>query len=200
MIFVTVGAQMPFDRLIKAVDEWACKNPDVEMLVQIGASSYIPVHLANWTKFIEPDDFRAAMERADVIVGHAGTGTIIMALEIGKPVLVMPRHANLGETRNDHQIATARRFGELAGVTVANDEAELHEKLDRLSTIEPSTIISTTASNELISAIRDFIHRYEQGSDSEPSSHRIEPTLPPQPNENEATPSAFAMEQSRRVG
>lgn len=192
---------MPFDRLIKAVDEWACRNPDVEMLVQIGASSYTPVHLANWMKFIEPDDFREAMERADVIVGHAGTGTIIMALEMGKPVLVMPRHASLGETRNDHQIATARRFSELTGVTVANDESELHEKLDRLSTIEPSTIISTTASNELISAIRDFIGgQEERGSDTGLSAHRIEPAQTSHSKQNDAAPSTFAMEQARRVG
>ena len=31
MIFVTVGYQMAFDRLIEAVDEWAGAHPDAEL-------------------------------------------------------------------------------------------------------------------------------------------------------------------------
>ena len=52
-------------------------------------------------------------EPRTAIVAHAGMGTILTALEIGKPLLVMPRRAALGEHRNDHQLATARRFADL---------------------------------------------------------------------------------------
>jgi UDP-N-acetylglucosamine transferase subunit ALG13 len=193
VIFVTVGAQMPFDRLITGVDQWAGQNPGVEWLAQIGASTYEPKHIANWKKFLEPDEFRRAMERADVIVGHAGTGTIIMALEIGKPILVMPRHARLGETRNDHQIATAKRFRELNGVSVADDEHQLQEQLDAIRSIPASATISSHASSELINAIRDFINGNEQGSGSNREFGRLD-------DSQMKSDESVVMEPARRVG
>jgi len=57
-------------------------------------------------------------------------GTIITALELDKPILVMPRRGDLGETRNDHQLATARRLHALGLIEVALDEAELRSRLD----------------------------------------------------------------------
>ena len=35
MIFVTVGAQLPFDRLVDTVDAWAGRKGDTEVLAQI---------------------------------------------------------------------------------------------------------------------------------------------------------------------
>ncbi len=37
MIFVTVGEQLPFDRLVRAVDEWAAASGK-EVFAQIGNS------------------------------------------------------------------------------------------------------------------------------------------------------------------
>ncbi|MBK9127263.1 MAG: glycosyl transferase family 28 [Phycisphaerales bacterium] len=131
MIFVTVGAQMPFDRLVQAVDAWAGQRPDIEVFAQIGPTSWRPQH-ARWTQFLDPPAFEAACRRAEVLVAHAGMGSIITALELGKPILVMPRRGALGETRNDHQVATARRFAELGAVEVAWDEAELGSRLEAI--------------------------------------------------------------------
>ena len=36
MIFVTVGAQMPFDRLTSSVDRWAASHPTSDVVAQIG--------------------------------------------------------------------------------------------------------------------------------------------------------------------
>src|SRR5688500_9921748 len=98
VIFVTVGAQMPFDRLVRAVDAWAEGRTDV--VAQIGESAYVPKTL-RWTRFLEPEAFRRHYAEAKVVVAHAGTGSIITALQIGKPIIVMPRRAALRETRND---------------------------------------------------------------------------------------------------
>jgi len=157
VIFVTVGAQMPFDRLIKAVDSWAATHEGADIFAQVGNKEYHPKHI-RWKTFIEPEEFKMVMREAKVIVAHAGTGSIIKALEYGKPILVMPRRADLHETRNDHQIATAERFQDMGSVAVAFDEKELYKRLDELDSIEPGRVISDSASQELISAIRDFIH------------------------------------------
>src|SRR3954468_11112636 len=106
--------------MIRAVDEWAAVNPAAQAFAQIGPGDYRPQHV-EYAAFMAPAECRERMETADVIVAHAGMGTILNALELGKPVVVMPRHAALGEHRNDHQIATAERFADFDGVTVAAD-------------------------------------------------------------------------------
>lgn len=157
MIFVTVGAQMPFDRLVRAVDAWAFERGRCdEVFVQIGEGGWEPEHVA-WKRFLEPDEFRCHVDDADVLVAHAGTGSIFGALEVGKPILVMPRHARLGETRNDHQIATARSFGELGHVRVAWDEGELAGELDEIVRLGEGAKLPSRASDELIRALADFV-------------------------------------------
>ncbi len=131
MIFVTVGAQMGFDRLIRAVDQWAGLNGLSDIFAQIGPGRYRPVFLRH-EQFLEPQRFRSIFKEASLVVAHAGMGSIITALEMDKPILVMPRRGDLAETRNDHQIATARRFSELGAIHVAFDEKELTVQLDML--------------------------------------------------------------------
>lgn len=156
MILVTVGAQMPFDRMVRAVDEWAGARGRSDVFAQIGETDYRPRHI-QWTAFIEPDEFRRRVAEAHVLVAHAGMGSILTALEAGKPVLVMPRRGDLRETRSDHQVATARRFHDLGKVAVAFDEGELPEKLDRLDSLSAAGRISPWASDRLIGALSTFI-------------------------------------------
>jgi len=82
---------------------------------------------------------------------------ILGALEMGRPLLVMPRRAALGEHRNDHQLATARRFAELGSVSAAFDEAELHAKLDTLDRLAARNRIGRYAPGPFIAALRAFI-------------------------------------------
>ena len=156
-LFVTVGAQMPFDRFVSAMDAWAAAHPEHEVFAQIGESSLLPAHM-QWTKFVAPDEFGARCEWADVLVGHAGIGTLFAALERGKRVLVMPRHSALRETRNDHQIATAREFGARTSVWVAWDDEALDEQLNAMLGADASGgAISSDASPALIRRLADFI-------------------------------------------
>ncbi|HOA73905.1 MAG TPA: glycosyltransferase [Phycisphaerae bacterium] len=135
MIFVTVGAQMPFDRLIRVVDEWAGRHQRTDVFAQIGQAQYQPRHIRS-CESMGPDEFHATLEAANAVVAHAGMGSIISAVERRKPILVMPRRSDLGETRNDHQVATARQFGALGLVEVAMDEHELAAKLERIDELQ----------------------------------------------------------------
>jgi UDP-N-acetylglucosamine transferase subunit ALG13 len=158
MILVTVGAQMPFDRLVRTVDEWAAQRGRNDVFAQIGTTDWRPRHI-EWVPFLPPDEFRKRVIEATIVVAHAGMGSIITALELGKPILVMPRRGHLRETRNDHQVATAERFLAQGRIQVAFDEAELVTQLDRLEelTIQKHDLLSTTASPELIGELRKFI-------------------------------------------
>lgn len=163
MIFLTVGTQLTFDRMVKAVDTWCKKVPDVGIFGQIsdpGAKGYRPAHF-EWQDFIGPEEFNKRFNAANLIVAHAGMGSIISALTASKPIIIMPRSAALGEHRNEHQRATAEKFGRKEGVYVAWDETELAALLTRLSKNPPVTAgaaASAFAEPKLIETLRDFIH------------------------------------------
>ena len=156
MIFVTVGTQLPFDRMIAAVDRWAGERPGSHVFAQVGPSSLRPTNI-EYRDFIGPGECLERMQAAQVIVAHAGMGTILGALELGKPIIVMPRIAALGEHRNEHQLATARRFAELGRLKVAFDEQELCQLLDELDGVAAQERISPYASERLIGTLRAFI-------------------------------------------
>ncbi|RCS46350.1 hypothetical protein DTL42_15390 [Bremerella cremea] len=140
MIFVTVGNMDPFDRLIKSMDEWAGDQPTkVEILAQIGTGTYRPQHL-EFVDFLTPGQYREAFNRADLVVSHAGMGSIITALESYKPMVIMPKLASLGEQRNEHQLATAKRFKRSALIQVAYDAEELFQKLSEAATSDEATV------------------------------------------------------------
>ena len=159
MIFVTVGEQLPFDRLIRTVDKWAAGSGQ-EVFAQIGDTDLIP-NILKYKKFLDPDEFKEKFNSAELIVAHAGMGTIITALEFNKPILVMPRQAALGEHRNDHQFATTNKFMKLNYISAALDETELIFKLNNHAELArcSSKAINTAPSCELIQAIQDFIKR-----------------------------------------
>jgi len=97
------------------------------------------------------------MREATGIVAHSGTGTIIAAAQLGKPLLVMPRLARLEETRNDHQVPTMKHFADRGYVLAANDESELTRRMDELERFRPRATIGGAASDQLIAALREFI-------------------------------------------
>jgi UDP-N-acetylglucosamine transferase subunit ALG13 len=156
MIFVTVGTDMPFDRLVKQVDAWAASRGRNDVFAQIGEGGWKPAHI-RFAEFLQPPEFVERFKSASIVISHAGMGTILSALHYGKPILVMPKRASLREHRNEHQLATAQRMMEMANVNVAFDENELREKLDHLDQLVPSRKIGTDASDSLISGLRAFI-------------------------------------------
>jgi UDP-N-acetylglucosamine transferase subunit ALG13 len=124
-----------------------------------------------FTDFLDPSEFNRLAQSAQLIVAHAGMGSIIAALELGKPIVVMPRRARFSETRNDHQVAAAKHFGEQGCVIVALDEQEIPEKLDAALNARDSNRIDTKASPQLLATIRTFL---EGGSGEHQQSRSTE--------------------------
>ncbi|MHC4943842.1 MAG: glycosyltransferase [Planctomycetota bacterium] len=160
MIFVTVGTQMPFDRLVRVVDQWAGLRNHGEVFAQIGSTDWKPEHIS-WVSYLEADVYQRKFEDADAVVAHAGMGTIIKALQMRKPLLIMPRMEHLGEHRNNHQMATAKRFESYESIEAAYSEAELMERLDKMKEMRAPQTIGAHASEELIDTLRRFIDDLE---------------------------------------
>lgn len=170
MIFVTVGTQLRFDRLVRAVDKWveqAGLGRD-EVFGQVGPGSCLPENFDS-VEFLSPAVYKEKFDAATTIVAHAGVGTILSALSSSKPILIMPRQAKFREQRNDHQVATARRFNGMGGIHVAMDADELVEKLGRVNElVQVSQPISPYATPELIQALDDFINQSVRSPKSSP--------------------------------
>lgn len=157
-IFIATGTQLAFDRLVKTVDEWAAEHPEAEIFAQVGPSGYRPQHMQSQA-YMAPQTFERRSKEADLIIAHAGTGTIFTALELRKPIIVMPRLHEYGEHRNDHQVATVERFKKLAGVNVAFDERQLRHMLDNVGELSrPDAALDPHARPELLQALSAYIN------------------------------------------
>lgn len=137
MIFLTVGTQFPFDRLVKTVDEFVGNNGlNEQIFAQIGDSTYQPQNFKTVAS-LDKNLFDKYLREASCIISHAGMGTIAMALEHQKPLLVLPRRKIYGEVVNDHQVAIAKKFEQLGHLLVAYETEQIPEKLEQLKTFVP---------------------------------------------------------------
>ena len=168
MILITVGGQMPFDRLVRAVDQWAAGQGNRVCFAQVGRGGWRPKHM-EWAELLPPPVLREKLESASLVVAHAGMGTILSALDLGKKLLVMPRRGHLRETRNDHQVATAKRLHRMGLVEYAVDEVHLLERLADPETIQPRRTTSSFASPQLLQALRSFVLAPDLASTSDPA-------------------------------
>jgi UDP-N-acetylglucosamine transferase subunit ALG13 len=126
MIFVTVGSsKMPFDRLLRAVGEL---SRDRHVLVQTGASSFRPPH-ADHVDFMSFEELTRQLRDAELVITHAGVGSIMAALMEGKRPLVVPRRSRFDEAVDDHQVAFARRLADAGLVDLVEDPADLRQAL-----------------------------------------------------------------------
>jgi UDP-N-acetylglucosamine transferase subunit ALG13 len=156
VIFVTIGTSLPFDRLIRAMDALAPEFPDQRFFAQLGnGAAYTPVNM-NFTRMLTVGEYAAHIESSQVIVAHAGMGSLITAVEAGKPVVVLPRRLSFGEINTDHQVATARQWMGKTGVHVAMEEKDLHQALRQALSGSPSGgRLEPTPG--FVEKIRDFI-------------------------------------------
>ena len=163
MIFLTIGTHEPFDRLIRAVDDWcASRGTGAQVFGQITEpkpGAWRPQHF-DWVARLAPQEFEHRFAASRLIVAHAGMGSILTALRHAKPIVIMPRRGHLHETRNDHQFTTVRMLGSRPGIHVAEDETHLGPVLDRVlaeSGGPQADPIPALADSRFTDALRGFL-------------------------------------------
>lgn len=155
MIVVTVGMQLGFDRLIKAMDVLA-PGLGTPVIAQTGMGTYRPQHMEARVK-IAPSEFEALVGQARLVVAHAGIGTVLTTARCAKPIVLMPRRADLGEHRNDHQQATARKLAGRPGILVAMDESELGPRIAEGLALKDWAMVQSPTARQLNTALAAFI-------------------------------------------
>jgi UDP-N-acetylglucosamine--N-acetylmuramyl-(pentapeptide) pyrophosphoryl-undecaprenol N-acetylglucosamine transferase len=100
-VLLTLGT-IPYDfrRLVERMV--AVLPPGARMVCQTGATdvSGLPVDAR---AEMPGHELRTAIQVADVVVAHAGTGSALAALEAGKCAVLVPRELHHGEHVDDHQ-------------------------------------------------------------------------------------------------
>lgn len=142
LVFTTVGATLPFDRLVRMAEDLKTRGQIPEELrIQRGADGYAPEGL---------DSFEAApfeqmlsiFRDADIVVTHGGAGTLITALRESCKVIVVPRLYENGEVYDSHQLGIARTFSDRGLIKVANTAEELAVALDEVRRRPRLTVVS----------------------------------------------------------
>ena len=122
-----------FTRLIKKMDEVAGRLDD-EVVMQIGSVPYEPQH-AKCFSHTSYQESLPYFQKASLVIGHGGAGTILNALKFQVPIVVVPRSRRYGEHFDDHQMELAQRLvgNELIKVVYDIEELEsaVREMLER---------------------------------------------------------------------
>lgn len=155
MIFLTVGTwRVGYDRLVKAVDELVGGSViNEEVITQVGNGKYVPKHM-KIMDFCSPNEFNDLISKARLVISHAGMGTIIETVIQRKPIIVVPRCAELGEVDNDHQFSTAKQLEAEGKILVAYEVSELPAKLEEANVFVPA---KSESSKGILRAVQNLI-------------------------------------------
>ena len=157
MIFVTIGSMFPFDRLVRRMDEIAQTLPGESIFAQIGEGTFEPSHM-EFARMLSRRDFMDKLKAAKLLVAHAGMGSVISAMEVGVPIVLLPRQAKWGEVNTDHQIATARWLQGRPDMHVCFEDEDLGGVVRAaLAAGRPTGVVNRTAPKPFTDKIRQFI-------------------------------------------
>ena len=164
MIFVTVGTEkFPFDRLIRVIDE--AKRDGLieqEVFAQIGAATYLPQSF-DYSRFISFGSMIEYMNAADIIIGHAGVGTVLLSRQSNKIPIVFARQSAFGEHVDDHQVQFARKMEQEGLVIAAFQSKELLDKISNYKHITREFRQQFLSSRDaaLVDYLRKILSKFE---------------------------------------
>lgn len=125
-LFVTVGAERrSFNRLIKIIDDSVFSNIlPKDTFVQIGHSSYKPQY-CSFCRFLNYCDMEERIADADMVISHAGMGTVLLCMKHKKIPILFPRKVCYREHVDDHQLLFARTMAKEGLALAAFSSGEL---------------------------------------------------------------------------
>ena len=134
-IFVTLGTIRPY-RFDALVDRILTICPaDAEFTWQLGVTTRtdLPgdVHIS-----MSVEDMDQAITESDFVISHAGVGTALRAMDLGRCAVLVPRRASKGEHVDDHQVQITKALSE-RGLAIGKQVTDLTLlDLERASSIQ----------------------------------------------------------------
>lgn len=158
MILVLLGTQdKPFERILKAVSKEKKKgNIKDKVIAQIGCTNFNDDNIKTFD-FTAKEEIESLIDKARIIITHAGVGTIIECLNKNKKVIVVPRLKKYGEHTNDHQLQITKEFALKGYIMPLYDEKKLNKVLDEVKKFKPVKYESN--SDNFKNKIKEYIDK-----------------------------------------
>lgn len=142
LLFATVGATLPFDRLINLVIDAKRRGilPEHVVLQTGVGATHDSIEGLDGIELHETlpfDRIRDILADADIVVCHGGTGSIITALREGCRIIAIPRRFSRGEHYDDHQWEITQAFTDRQVLTMVGDDDDFAGALARARAVEP---------------------------------------------------------------
>lgn len=155
LLFATVGAILPFDRLVSMVAELKARGEIPEdVLIQTGQGGLAPEGLKT-VETLPFDEMQATLKDADIVVCHGGTGSLITALRQGCRIVAVPRLFELGEVYDDHQAEITEAFTARGMIAMAKTVDDLSAALKTVRGRDP--VLATSDPAELIDHLNGLL-------------------------------------------
>ena len=149
MIFATCGSShFRFDRMMDAL----ATLPSGELCVQHGPAQ--PPACAGAYPYLPFDTMLEKIELADVVVSHAGVGSILCAIRAGHTPIIFPRLRRYSEAVDDHQRSLAEALASRGTALIARTTAELAAAV---AAVPPRRAVTGSRSQPLVDAVRATI-------------------------------------------
>ena len=165
MIFVTVGASLPFDRLIEHIDKEIVPRLKENIIAQIHESArYIPQNI-EYIKTVNKVTFDRYIKNADLIVTHAGMGVIIDCIKYHKKFILIPRDPKRGEHIDAHQYEICEYLeNSRKDIDVVRELNNLYDNIvSKMDSPPPSFEDSKNKLSKLRENISDYLYNFRNG-------------------------------------
>lgn len=141
MTLVTLGTQhQEFTRLLDYIENSNLKG---EIIVQAGYTKYESKRMKIFD-FISYDEMEMYIDKCDLVITHAGTGSIVMPLKKGKKVIACARLSKFGEHVDDHQVELVDVFYSEGYILKIDEDTSLDEVLKNIKDFKPKKFVSNT--------------------------------------------------------
>ena len=154
MILVTLGTQkQQFTRLLDYIEKSKIKD---EIIVQAGYTKYKSKKM-KIIDFVDYDDMAKYIDRADLVITHGGTGSILSAIKKGKKVIACSRLEKYGEHVDDHQEQIVDVLSQNGYILKLDEKVKIDELYKNIKNFKPKKFESNgeTFRKKLIECIEN---------------------------------------------
>jgi len=157
-IFITVGiSSFGFERLLKEVDKLIdLRIITQKVIAQTGKSKYKPKNYET-IDFLSADKLLELMSKSSVVITHGGVGSIISALALGEPTIVVPRYKKFNECVDNHQLEITRELEKEGVILPVYDITHLPEALRKAEKFKPKNF--TLSEGNIKNIIRNYLKK-----------------------------------------
>jgi UDP-N-acetylglucosamine transferase subunit ALG13 len=157
--FVSIGnAHQSFRRLLNGVVETIDLLPR-PVIIQCGRTPFHDTRCV-YSPFFRLDQYNKFIQDAELLILHAGAGSVIKALRAGKLPIVVPRRKKYREHINDHQLDFAIALSKMDKIELVLETSDLKRAINNVLA-NNSSGKSVTRNNYATTVIKNTLSNFE---------------------------------------